>query len=63
MKSKKTLVLSVSIFVLTLSAFPHQAAASSTTTPPPASPLACSGKHIKSVTVDLVILALALLRQ
>jgi len=33
MKCKKTLVLAASIFVLTLSAFPHRAAASSTTAP------------------------------
>ena len=36
MKSKKTLVLSVSIFVLTLSAFPNVASAVTTTASPKA---------------------------
>jgi hypothetical protein len=50
-----TLALAASIFALTLSAFPHDAAASTgVTSPPPPLPACSNGTHIKQVTIDAV---------
>jgi hypothetical protein len=55
MKSNIRAFALATLIAVAVTACPHCAFATSTTPPPPPTALVCSGKHIKNVTIDMVL--------